>query len=226
MKSGDHRRPRIPHFAKELMPERCAVEDEHLPKKHAPRPDGHRERRENFPCGFPLDVLLLQTVERKRGDPWREHEDESDVPKERVTAAKHEGVPFMEGENEEHGHNRHEAREEPEERTGEREEQEEIEGEDRLWVSNEGKEGEAQITAKDEMFKMGREEAQVTVIEGDIAPLEEEEEEGRPCPCDTHEAKTCGRDTAEEEGEDAHLDRGRRRTDDGDPIDAFPCWGP
>lgn len=130
----------------------------------------------------------------------------------------------MEGEDEEDGHNRHEACEEPEEGAGEREEQEEIEGEDRLWVPDGRKNGEAPIIAKDEMFKMGRKEAQVTVVEGDIAPLEEEEEESRPRPCNAHEAKACGRDTVEEEGEDAHLDRGRRRTDDGDPIDAFP-WG-
>lgn len=89
MEGRDHRRPRIPHFAEELMPERCDIEDEYLPKEHAPWPDGHRERHENFACGFPVYVLLLQSVEREGGDSGRDDKNESEIAQKSISPAKH-----------------------------------------------------------------------------------------------------------------------------------------
>ena len=110
----------------------------------------------------------------------------------------------MKTEEQEYGDDGHEAGIEPENHTDEREEQEEIEGCDSLGVPDKGEQGEAPVASQDDMFEIWREKTTITVIEDDITPLEEEEEQGRPCPGDTHETKACCGNAAEEEWKEIH----------------------
>ena len=63
MDCGDHCCPCEPHGAEELMPERCAIEDEHLPEQESPGPDGHGEWRQETTVDLPVKILLFYLVE-------------------------------------------------------------------------------------------------------------------------------------------------------------------
>jgi len=175
-----------PHCAEQLVPERRHVQHDHLPQQQPPRPDGHGDRLKECARLAPVLPLEFKSGNRKRFNARSDHQDESDVAQQGISASEHHAVTLMEGIEEQHACNGHDARPEADEHAEECGEECEVEAVHAERVFYPFKDGEAVVIAREDPFQVVRENARIAVVVGNVLPFHQQIEPHKKRPADAH----------------------------------------